>query len=85
MFVRLPKRTWALRAPAHPRTVNFAKSIQPCVRVHPPVLRRCADNSAPAGALKASQCLAEEMYREVAEADQVLPVTAELLFPPALP
>ena len=33
--------------------------------------------------LKASQCLAEAMDRYVAEADQVLPTAAELLFPPA--
>ncbi|HEV2275266.1 MAG TPA: hypothetical protein VGR96_13935 [Acidobacteriaceae bacterium] len=33
--------------------------------------------------LKASQCLADAMDRYVAEADQVLPTAAELLFPPA--
>ena len=33
--------------------------------------------------LKASQCLAEAFDRYVAEADQVLPTAAELLFPPA--
>ena len=33
--------------------------------------------------LKASQSLAEAIDRYVAEADQVLPTAAELLFPPA--
>jgi hypothetical protein len=32
--------------------------------------------------LKASQCLAEAIDRYVAGTDQVLPTTAELLFPP---
>jgi hypothetical protein len=33
--------------------------------------------------LKASQCLAEAMDRNVEEADLVLPTAVELLFPPA--
>jgi hypothetical protein len=33
--------------------------------------------------LKASQCLAEAIDRYIAEADQVLPTAADLLFPPA--